>query len=204
MITISADQLGIFVATLALAILSPGPGVIAISQGTFAHGRRHALPYGWGLAIGASAWCLFALLGLTVIFRLFPWTLTAMRFAGGIYLLWIGFKMWRHAPDPMPDPATTRGRPGLWSGMALNLSNPKPALFYSAVLLSIFPAVLSIADRGTIYLTALSVELLFYTALACLMALPWLRDRYHATKFWIDRGAGLAIALLGISLVVNP
>ncbi|KTF08260.1 hypothetical protein MGSAQ_000244, partial [marine sediment metagenome] len=33
MITISADQLGIFVATLAVAILSPGPGVIAISQG---------------------------------------------------------------------------------------------------------------------------------------------------------------------------
>lgn len=204
MITISADQLGIFVATLSLAILSPGPGVIAISQGTFAHGRRNAMPYGWGLAIGASVWCLFALLGLTVIFRLMPWTLTLMRLAGGLYLLWIAAKMWRHAADPMPDGASAKGRPGLFSGMVLNLSNPKPALFYSAVLLSIFPAALSIADRGTIYLTALSVELLFYTALACLMALPWLRDRYLATKFWIDRGAGLAIALLGMSLVLNP
>ncbi len=123
---------------------------------------------------------------------------------GGLYLLWIAAKMWRHAADPMPDGASAKGRPGLFSGMVLNLSNPKPALFYSAVLLSIFPAALSIADRGTIYLTALSVELLFYTALACLMALPWLRDRYLATKFWIDRGAGLAIALLGMSLVLNP
>ncbi|MDN5567686.1 MAG: LysE family transporter [Paracoccus sp. (in: a-proteobacteria)] len=204
MISVSADQLGLFIATLALAILSPGPGVIAISQGSFAFGRRKALPYGWGLAIGASVWCLFALLGLTVIFRVLPWTLTAMRLLGGLYLLWIASKMWRHAADPLPDPATRTRGITLWAGMALNLSNPKPALFYSAVLLSIFPSALSAADKGVIYATALSVELLFYTALASLMALPWLRDRYYATKFWIDRGAGLAIALLGLSLVLNP
>lgn len=204
MISFSADQLGIFVATLVLAMMSPGPGVIAVSQGAFALGRKRALPYAWGLAIGASIWCLFALLGLTVIFRLLPWTLTAMRFLGGAYLLWIAYKMWIHAAEPLPDP--TIGGRGLtfWSGMALNLSNPKPALFYSAVLLSIFPAALGLADKGTIYATALSIELSFYTALASLMALPWLRDRYYAIKFWIDRGAGLAIALLGLSLVLNP
>ena len=31
---------------------------------------------------------------------------------------------------------------GFLGGMMLNLSNPKPALFYSAVLLSIFPEIL--------------------------------------------------------------
>ena len=51
---------------------------------------------------------------------------------------------------------------------------------------------------------ALSVELFFYTALASLMALPLLRRRYAALKFWIDRGAGLAIAALGLSLVLRP
>ena len=52
--TITADQLLLFVGTLAVAILSPGPGVIAVSQGAFALGRRRALPYAWGLALGAS------------------------------------------------------------------------------------------------------------------------------------------------------
>ncbi len=74
MIQITAEQMGIFVATLSAAILSPGPGVIAVSQGAFALGRRRALPYALGLALGASVWCLFALLGLTVIFRTLPWT----------------------------------------------------------------------------------------------------------------------------------
>lgn len=202
--TITADQLALFVGTLAVAILSPGPGVIAVSQGAFALGRRRALPYGWGLALGASIWCVFALMGLTVIFRALPWTYVALKIVGGAYLVWIAFKMWRHALDPLPDPAESSRGMGFLGGMVLNLSNPKPALFYSAVLLSIFPAFLTAGDKLAIYATAVSVELAFYTALATLMALPWLRRRYYAAKFWIDRAAGLAIGLLGLSLILRP
>lgn len=201
--TITADQIALFVGTLSLAILSPGPGVIAVSQSAFALGRRRALPYGWGLAVGASIWCIFALLGLTVIFRAMPWTYVALKILGGAYLVWIAWKMWKHAPDALPDPAESSRGMGFLAGMILNLSNPKPALFYSAVLLSIFPVLMTAGDKLLIYATAVSVELAFYTALASLMALPWLRRRYYAAKFWIDRAAGLAIGLLGLSLILR-
>ncbi|MBA48474.1 MAG: lysine transporter LysE [Paracoccus sp.] len=200
---VSADQLVLFTATLAVAILSPGPGVIAVSQSAFALGRGRAMPYGWGLAFGASLWCLFSLLGLTMLFGLMPWTYTALKIAGGAYLIWIAWRMWRHAADPLPGPAGGRRGTGFAAGIALNLSNPKPALFYSAVILSIFPPPLSALDKGAVYLTAVSVELGFYSALASMMALPWLRRRYYAAKFWIDRGAGLAIGLLGLSLILR-
>ena len=51
---------------------------------------------------------------------------------------------------------------------------------------------------------SLQVTRTLITALASLMALPQLRRRYAALKFWIDRGAGLAIAALGLSLVLRP
>lgn len=204
MMVVSAEQLLVFVGTLSVAILSPGPGVIAVSQGAFALGRRRALPYAWGLALGASVWCLFALLGLTVVFRALPWTYVALKMLGGAYLVWIAWSMCRHAADPLPDPANSGRGMGFWGGMMLNLSNPKPALFYSAVLLSIFPALLTATDKLAIYATAVSVELAFYTALASLMALPLLRRRYYAAKFWIDRAAGLAIGCLGLSLILRP
>lgn len=201
--TVTLDQLALFAGVLAVAILSPGPGVIAVSQSAFALGRRRALPYGWGLAVGASLWCVFALLGLTVIFRTLPWTYVALKIGGGAYLLWIAFRMWKHAPDPLPDPAESRRGTGFLGGMMLNLSNPKPALFYSAVLLSVFPVLLGARDKLAIYITAVSLELAFYTALASLMALPWLRRRYYSAKFWIDRAAALAIGLLGLSLILR-
>lgn len=203
MIAITLQQLAVFVGTLSVAILSPGPGIIAVSQSAFAMGRARALPYAWGLALGASAWCLAALLGLTVLFRIVPWTYVAMKFLGGAYLIWVAWKMWRHAPDPLPDPAESRLGMSFWAGMALNLSNPKPALFYSAVLLSIFPATLGITDKILIYATALTVEVGFYTALACLMAMSLLRRRYYAAKLGIDRVAAGLIGLLGLSLVLR-
>lgn len=201
--SITLAQLALFVGTLAVAILSPGPGVIAVAQSAFALGARRALPYGWGLAVGASLWCLFALLGLTALFRVLPWTFVLMKVLGGAYLIWIGWKMWRHAPDPLPDPAGKRFGSGFPGGLLLNLSNPKPALFYSAVLLSIFPQLLGGLDKLVIYATALTVEMSFYTGLAILMALPLLRRRYYAAKFWIDRLAALLIAALGLSLILR-
>lgn len=201
--SITLAQLALFVGTLAVAILSPGPGVIAVAQSAFALGARRALPYGWGLAVGASLWCLFALLGLTALFRVLPWTFVLMKVLGGAYLIWIGWKMWRHAPDPLPDPAQKRFGSGFPGGLLLNLSNPKPALFYSAVLLSIFPQLLGGLDKLVIYATALTVEMSFYTGLAILMALPLLRRRYYAAKFWIDRLAALLIAALGLSLILR-
>lgn len=201
--SITLAQLALFVGTLAVAILSPGPGVIAVAQSAFALGARRALPYGWGLAVGASLWCLFALLGLTALFRVLPWTFVLMKVLGGAYLIWIGWKMWRHAPDPLPDPAQKRFGSAFPGGLLLNLSNPKPALFYSAVLLSIFPQLLGGLDKLVIYATALTVEMSFYTGLAILMALPLLRRRYYAAKFWIDRLAALLIAALGLSLILR-
>ncbi len=200
---LTPDMFVTFAGTLALAILSPGPGVISVTQAAFAMGRARALPYALGLAFGASLWCLSALLGLAVLFRVVPALFLALKVGGGAYLLWIGWKMWRGAPDPLPDPAEKRFGTGFRGGMVLNLSNPKPALFYSAVLLSIFPRDLVPAERALIYAVAGSIELGFYTALATIMSLPPLRQRYYSAKLWIDRVAAMALGALGLSLIVR-
>ena len=194
-------ELGLFVATLSVAILSPGPAIVAVSQAAFGLGRRGALPYALGLALGASAWCLVALLGLTVIFETFPLALSAFHVVGGLYLLWVAYKMWSHAVDPLPD-ATAAGR-GFAAGMALNLSNPKPGLFYASVLLSIFPDLRGFGANASVYAVALGVELFYYLSLASILSASAIRARYFAAKPWIDRSAALLIAVLGLLLILR-
>jgi threonine/homoserine/homoserine lactone efflux protein len=198
---ISPAQLGLFVGTLALAILSPGPGILAVSHAAFSMGRRAAMPYALGLALGASAWCLAALLGLAVLFQTVPPLLAAFHLAGGAYLLWVALAMWRGADAPLLEPSGA-GR-GLLAGMALNLSNPKPGLFYASVLLSIFPELRGLGPKAAVYGTALAVEVAFYLGLAVLLSGALLRSRYFAAKPWIDRGAALLIAALGILLILR-
>ena len=198
---ISLPQIGLFMATLSVAILSPGPGIVAVSQAAFRLGRRDAIPYALGLALGASVWCLVALLGLTVLFEAFPLALSLFHVLGGAYLLWVAFKMWSHASDPLPEPGAKAGQ-GFGAGMALNLSNPKPGLFYASVLLSIFPHLAG-TGAAVVYGVALGMELTFYLGLATILSAAPVRARYFGAKALIDRSAALLIAVLGLLLILR-
>lgn len=197
----SAEQVLALVSALSLAILTPGPSIIATIQTAFAHGRDRALPYALGLACGASLWCIFALLGLAVLFKLHPPLFLALKIFGGFYLLWFAWRLWAASTRPLPQAAS--GAKGFFGGIALNLSNPKPALFYAALLLSVFPEPMAPTRQVLLYGICLSTELFWYSSVAVLMSTAAMRSRYFAAKFWIDRAAAVAMALLGILLIVN-
>lgn len=198
-----AGPFTVMVATLTLAILSPGPAIIAAMQTSFARGRTVAVPYGVGLAVGASVWCLFALAGLTVLFQLVPALYVALKIFGGLYLLWMAWGLWQSAPHPMPEAARTRFGTGFWGGIALNLSNPKPALFYSALIVALFPGPQPLGAQVAIYATALGTELFWYVAITSAMSTAPLRRRYASAKLWLDRGAALLLGLLGLGLLAE-
>lgn len=196
----SAEQVIALVSALTLAILTPGPAIIATVQTAFLHGRARALPYALGLATGASLWCLFALLGLAVVFRLHPALFSGMKVLGGLYLIWMSWGLWRAATLPLPAAADGRFGRSFWGGIVLNLSNPKPALFYSALILSVFPDPLSLVRQIGIYAACLSTELFWYVVVVLVMSTTAMRSRYFAARQWIDRAA--AVALFGLGLVL--
>lgn len=197
----NAEQVLTLVLALSSAILTPGPSIIATIQTAFTHGRERALPYALGLACGASLWCLAALLGLAVVFELHPGWFSGLKIFGGFYLFWFAWKLWQAARQPLPPAAA--GAKGFFGGIALNLSNPKPALFYAALLLKLFPPPLSGAHQAMLYGICLSTELFWYTVVAVLMSTATMRARYFAAKFWIDRAASVIMALLGLMLIIE-
>lgn len=203
---IAPAEVLILVPALSLAILSPGPAIIATAQAAAAHGRERALPYALGLATGASLWCLVALLGLAVVFRLNPVLFTVMKAFGGLYLLWFARGLWRAATEPLAKAAAGPARGalrGFLGGIALNLSNPKPALFYATLILSVFPRQLGPGVQAQIYGICLATELFWYALVAVLMSTGPIRSRYFAAQFWIDRSCAVALAALGVLLILG-
>ena len=112
----SIEQVIALVSALSLAILTPGPSIIATVQTAFAHGRERALPYALGLACGASLWCIFALAGMAVLFKLHPALYVGFKIFGGLYLLWFALGLWRASTQPLPQ-ASIATRHGGWSAM---------------------------------------------------------------------------------------
>ena len=199
----SAELFLALVLVLTPAILSPGPSIIACTQMALAQGQDKALPYALGLAFGASLWRLFALMGLSVVLQLYPPLFSAAKAFGAAYLTWMAFGLWRAASQPLADAADSRFGRGFFGGMILSLSNPKPALFYSAVILSLFPDPDGAVMVAAIYATALTTELFLYSAVSLGMSTRTMRARYFAAKTWIDRTAALALLALAVMLLFN-
>lgn len=196
------EQFIAFNAALLAAIASPGPALIVAVRTTLVNGRVAGVFTGFGLASMAALWTLMALLGLHVLFDLFPWAYFAGKTLGAAYLLWIAYKTWnsaREEVDARAMPATHAFR----RGFLINLLNPKSVLFAAAVLIVIFPAEMSASDNALIVLNHLVVELLFYTTLAYGMNSSAVRDRYLGARLYIDRTAAVVLGSLGLRLFLN-
>lgn len=141
-------DLWIFVGTLAIAYLVPGPDMVLVLETGLRHGRTPALATAAGLAAARAAHVALAALGLAALLRAAPWAFDAVRLAGAGYLVWLGAGMLRGTSDPAgsggpesdgeaPGGGRT-GRPSartaVLRGLLTNLTNPKALLFCSILL----------------------------------------------------------------------
>jgi threonine/homoserine/homoserine lactone efflux protein len=122
-------------ASLILA-LTPGPGVFYIVTRALAQGRRVGLVSVAGIALGNFGNAIAAAIGLAALFSISSEAFTAVKYAGALYLVWLGAKAVRapqHYQAPLgsgEDMATQYFR----DGFAVALLNPKTAMFFAAFL----------------------------------------------------------------------
>ena len=196
------EQLVAFNIALFVAIASPGPALLMATHTSASRGRAAGVAAGVGLGLMAAIWTMMALLGLAVVFELFPMVYIGAKIAGGAYLLFLAYKMWRNASAPI-NARIPPARHAFRQGFLVNLLNPKSVLFAAAVLVAVFPAGLSIAESFVIVINHFLVEVAFYTTLAFCMSTQVVSKRYMQAKTYIDRGAAIILGALGIRLVLS-
>ena len=196
------EQLVAFNIALLVAIASPGPALLMATHTSASRGRAAGVAAGVGLGLMAAIWTMMALLGLAVVFELFPMVYIGAKIAGGAYLLFLAYKMWRNASAPINARIPPAGH-AFRQGFLVNLLNPKSVLFAAAVLVAVFPAGLSVAESFVIVINHFLVEVAFYTTLAFCMSTQAVSKRYMRAKVYIDRGAAIILGALGIRLVLS-
>jgi hypothetical protein len=92
---------------------SPGPSNLAIMSLAMSAGRKSALTFALGVVSGSFFWALLASLGLSAVLATYSECLVAIKIAGGLYLLWLGFKSARSAfsAEKLPTNTAREGEP---------------------------------------------------------------------------------------------
>lgn len=133
MIEIATVFLGIM-----LAQMTPGPNMMAVASVSLGASRTSGLMTAAGIATGVFIWAILFALGIGALLNAFPETLTAMRFIGGGYLIFLSLKAlrsaFRHGKEPRIRTAANMGAPAAYRrGLLVVMTNPKAAMMWVAI-----------------------------------------------------------------------
>lgn len=192
-------------AALAIAAI-PGPGIFYVAARTLSDGRKAGVASTLGNALGGMVHVIAGGLGVSAIILASAELFTAVKFAGALYLIWLGIKTFREARTVRPQQVTPfDAQPAFRDGVLVEALNPKTAAFFLAFI----PQFLDPAGHApalqfvTLGLISVALNMLAdfivvgiaSTAQAGLTRRPRLFQR-------LRQGSGLFVAGLGISLAL--
>jgi threonine/homoserine/homoserine lactone efflux protein len=191
------------VASFVLAV-TPGPGVFYIVARSVTQGRLSGLASVAGVALGNLGNAIGASLGLAAIFAVSSLAFTVVKYAGALYLVYLGVQALR-APSvaTTSDAPLTREDLGriFRDGFVVALFNPKTAIFFAAFLPQ-FMGAAQVAFAQSIALGVIFVLLAAITdsiyALTAGAVRPWLQRAKGATALgrYVSGAAFIGLGLL--------
>ena len=84
-----------FVAASAVLLIIPGPTILTVISYSMSHGRRANVPLVAAVALGDSTALVVSLLGLGALLATSAFWFTVVKWAGGLYLIYLGIKLLR-------------------------------------------------------------------------------------------------------------
>lgn len=190
---------------LLVGAISPGPSFVFVVRTAVAQSRVEGLAAALGMGVGALIYGALAVLGLRTLMAEGGWLFTGLKIAGGLYLVYLAWKIWQGAPEPVTvqheGARQTNAARAFWLALLTQLSNPKIIAVFGAVFAALLPG------NPPVWLYFALPPLIFLqeTAWYALVALAFSSTRpraiYLGVKLWIDRVAAALIGVLGIRLI---
>lgn len=109
-----------------LAAASPGPDFVLVSQQTLAKGRRTGLICSFGITLGLAVHIIYSVLGLATVIAHSQPLLTAIKWLGGGYLIYLGWQGIQAKPKKPSDLAASTNTADS-ENVGLDVSQTTPA-----------------------------------------------------------------------------
>jgi threonine/homoserine/homoserine lactone efflux protein len=193
---------------LLIGAISPGPSFVLVARISIARSRRDGLAAALAMGVGGVILGGLALLGVRTLLMQAGWLYLGLKVAGGLYLLYLGFRLWRGASEAIAvegggERAAAQPLRSFAIALATQLSNPKAAVIYGSIFAALLPAQPPLWMCLALPPLILLVEAGWYVVVAVAFSSARPRAAYLRSKRWIDRLAGSVLGVLGVRLIVD-
>ncbi|WP_127960253.1 LysE family translocator [Serratia microhaemolytica] len=195
----------IAVATITiLAVISPGPDFAMITRNSYAFGSRTGLVSAFGIACGVQLHVMYTIFGIAVLIVNSPMLFFTMKVLGASYLIYIGYKSLvnkklitlNEVSGLTPSPFAA-----FRMGFLTNALNPKTMLFVVATYTQVVHPDSPMNQNFAYGLFMSLSHWIWFSIVALFFAAPAMRSRLLTRQLTVDKIIGVALILLGASLV---
>jgi len=192
-----------------LAVASPGPDFAIVLRQSLAYGRRIAIWTSLGVGTGILLHVTYSVLGLGLLIRTSPVWFNAVKYAGAVYIAWLGVQALRTRPRANPallsdaaaaEPIVPSTGSAFATGFLTNALNPKATLFFVSLFVLIVnpqtPKIIQVAYG--VWMTVATMA--WFSLVAVVFTRDDVRGRFLRHGHWIDRALG--VVFIGFALIL--
>ncbi len=203
MVPFTPEMLGVL-AIWALAVISPGPAFLVLSQAAAGRSRSAAMGVSVGIAMVAVTYAALTMWGLAVLVAEIGWLAAALRIAGALYLIYLGLSLFRNSGEAAGEANAPSGAGrfmiGVRTGMLTAAGNPKAIAFFLSLFAAVLPHDLSFGAKLELLVAGFMIEMSWYMLVASVLSTQWVRRQYARARATIDRVLGSALVLAGVRM----
>ncbi|AWI57729.1 LysE family translocator [Sinorhizobium fredii] len=199
-----------FLITTAVFAYVPGPAMLYAAAQTMARGRWSGLMATLGIHIGGYVHVAAAAAGLSALFHAVPTLYLTVKLVGAAYLIWMGVSLFRaksQGDAALPDVQVKSGRRALFESIAVEVLNPKTAIFFVAFLPQFVDASVSLPVWVQFVILGSIVNLMFSSAdIICVVLAGALLSRLRRSsriQRLVQRVGGATLVGLGAHLALQ-
>lgn len=194
---------------ITVGAISPGPSFLMVARTAVTSSRSAGLAAALGMGTGGVMFAVAALAGLQAVFAAIPGVYLALKVVGGLYLVYLGTRIWQGATKPLglqpeaSEPSAGDAWRAFLTALGTQVSNPKAAIVYASVFAAFLPCNFPLSISMITVLVIFLIETGWYALVAVVLSSAGPRAAYLRYKTWMDRSAGGVMTLLGVKLTAS-
>lgn len=206
-LALSSEMTMVFVITI-LAVISPGPDFAVTTRNTLKYGREAGLATALGIATGISVHVTYTVLGFGLLISQSVWLLEVMRYAGAVYLIYLGVSSFltkkpNNPKKPLQEVSNKSNRQAFVNGFLSNALNPKTTLFFIALFTQVVSAESSFFGLISLGAMIAIVHYVWFAMIAVVLSGRQTSAFFQVFNSWIERFLGLCLVGLGAQLALS-
>lgn len=194
------------VGLFALTFMSPGPNLLVVVQASLASGRRAGIAAGMGVATGDAIYAALGLFGMAAAVANGGLLFSALKTAGGAYLVWYGITLVR-GRAPVDLEAADSAPPAhsflqlFRRGLITDLANPQTALFFASIFSVTLDAHTPFSAKALAWCGIVAASLIWRVGLSHAFSIAPVRRGYARAQGVMERVVGVALGMFGARLI---